>query len=66
MKIAAIEIIENARGDVFAYDVNVNTHYSADAERRGGASGMGAVARYLGAELARQSEGAQEAACALS
>ena len=56
MKIAAIEIIENASGDVFAYDVNVNTNYNADAERRAGASGMGAVARYLGAELARQTE----------
>ena len=61
MKIAAIEIIENASGDVFAYDVNVNTNYNADAEKRAGASGMGAVARYLGAELARQTEGALEA-----
>jgi len=66
MKIAAIEIIENSSGDVFAYDVNVNTNYNADAEIRAGASGMGAVARYLGAELASQSESALEAACALS
>ena len=66
MKIAAIETIENASGDVFAFDVNVNTNYNADAERRAGASGMGAVARYLGAELARQTEGALEAAYAMS
>ncbi|MCH6551991.1 MAG: carboxypeptidase regulatory-like domain-containing protein [Planctomycetes bacterium] len=62
----AIEIIENASGDVFAYDVNVNTNYNADAGRRAGASGMGAVARYLGVELARQTEGALEAFCVLS
>lgn len=66
MKIAAIEIIENANGDVFAYDVNVNTNYNADAEKRAGVSGMGAVASYLGAELSRQTEGVLEAACALS
>jgi hypothetical protein len=66
MKIAAIEIIENASGDVFAYDVNVNTNYNADAETRAGVWGMGAVARYLGVELARQTESALEAACALS
>lgn len=63
MQIAAIEIIENASGDVFAYDVNVNTNYNADAETRAGASGMRAVARYLGAELARQIDGALKAPC---
>lgn len=62
MKIAAIEIIENARGQVFAYDVNVNTNYNPDAERRAGVSGMGAVAEYLGSELARQTEVVLEAA----
>ncbi len=64
MKIAAIEIIENSSGDVFAYDVNVNTNYNAAAERTAGVSGMGAVARYLGVELARQTEGPLEASCA--
>lgn len=66
MKIAAIELIENASGDVFAYDVNVNTNYNRDAERRAGVSGMAAVARYLGEKLLRQTKGMLEVACALS
>lgn len=65
MQIAAVEIIENADGDVFAYDVNVNTNYNAEAEQRAGVSGMGAVADFLGSELARQTVGVLEAACAL-
>lgn len=66
VKIAAIEIIENVRGDVFAYDVNVNTNYNAEAERRAGVSGMGAVASYLGRELAREKSRSFTTACATS
>lgn len=66
MKIAAIELVQNAAGEAFAYDVNVNTNYNRDAERRAGVSGMGAVARYLGEELSRQMRGTLDAACALS
>lgn len=66
MKIAAIEIIENADGEVFAYDVNVNTNDNADAERRAGVSGMGAVASFPGSELARENDGVREFAYAVS
>lgn len=50
--IAGIEFITDAQGQVFTYDVNTNTNYNPDAEARAGRSGMGEIARFLGAELA--------------
>jgi GNAT superfamily N-acetyltransferase len=57
--IAGIEFIVDENGRAFTYDVNTNTNYNPDAEakdRRAGTarSGMGAVARYLGGLLARE------------
>jgi hypothetical protein len=49
--VGAIEFITDAAGQTFAYDVNTNTNYNAEAERRAGrrgaATGMGAVAAHL-------------------
>lgn len=55
--IAGIEFITDTNGSVFVYDVNTNTNYNPDAEKRDGRtgtdrSGPGAVAAFLGAELA--------------
>jgi hypothetical protein len=49
--VSAIEFVTDAAGRSFAYDVNTNTNYNAEAERRAGRSGartgMGAVAALL-------------------
>ncbi len=45
--IAGIEIIENAAGEIFTYDVNTNTNYNPDAEARAGLFGMRTIARHL-------------------
>lgn len=50
--IAGIEFICDRDGAAYTYDVNTNTNYNADAEGRAGRSGMAALARYLGQELA--------------
>jgi glutathione synthase/RimK-type ligase-like ATP-grasp enzyme len=51
--IAGIEFIADERGELYTYDVNTNTNYNSDAEKVAGMSGMGAIADYLGRELAR-------------
>ena len=51
--IAGIEFIVDAKGEPYTYDVNTNTNYNSEAEARAGVSGMHAIARYLGDELAR-------------
>jgi hypothetical protein len=57
--IGAVEFITDRDGATFAYDVNTNTNYNAEAElaagRRGAATGMGATAAHLTA-LLRQGE----------
>jgi hypothetical protein len=50
--VAGIEFIRDRGGQIYTYDVNTNTNYNADAERRAGRSAMTALARYLGSELA--------------
>ncbi|MGH7082374.1 MAG: ATP-grasp domain-containing protein [Acetobacteraceae bacterium] len=45
--IGAVEFVADETGAAFVYDVNTNTNYNAEAERRAGVSGMGAIARYL-------------------
>jgi hypothetical protein len=56
--VGAIEFVTDATGRSFAYDVNTNTNYNAEAERRAGRSlsqtGMGAIAAHLTAALRRQ------------
>ena len=63
MKIAAIELIRDAAGASYVYDVNVNTNYNSDAEERAGKSGMRAIATFLGEELVRTEAEALVRAC---
>lgn len=50
--VAGFEMIVDACGRDYTYDVNTNTNYNPDAERAAGRSGMGVLADYLGRELA--------------
>ncbi|WP_237215365.1 ATP-grasp domain-containing protein [Falsiroseomonas oryziterrae] len=56
--VGAIEFITDREGRTFAYDVNTNTNYNAEAERRAGRegarTGMGAVAAHLHALLGQR------------
>ena len=59
IEIAGIEMILDAQGVAWTYDVNTNTNYNPDAEAAAGIAGtpragMSAVARFLGNELRRQ------------
>jgi hypothetical protein len=58
IEVAGIEFISDNSGRTLVYDVNTNTNYNPDAEERAGRagtsrSGPGAIAAFLGAELAR-------------
>jgi hypothetical protein len=63
--VAGIEFILDRDGIAYTYDVNTNTNYNPDAKRRAGRSGMAALARYLGDELASlaRQEGRRSAYC---
>ena len=50
--IAGIEFIVDKNGTKYTYDINTNTNYNPQAESVTGQSGMGAIAEYLGEELA--------------
>ena len=56
--VAAFEFIVDEAGRAYTYDINTNTNYNAMAEARASVSGMAALARHLGAELARLEESA--------
>ncbi len=56
IEVAGIEMIVDAQGQAWVYDINTNTNYSPDAEAAAGRantkrSGMGALAQFLGTEL---------------
>jgi hypothetical protein len=58
VEVAGIEFITDAEGRTLVYDVNTNTNYNPDAEARAGRtgtarSGAGAIAEFLGRELAQ-------------
>ncbi|MGH2118266.1 ATP-grasp domain-containing protein, partial [Aerococcus sp. L_32] len=53
IQVAAVEFIETADGQKWAYDVNTNTNYNADAEEVAQKFGMLALAEYLGDLLAK-------------
>ncbi|MEL7648436.1 MAG: alpha-L-glutamate ligase [Sedimentibacter sp.] len=53
IEIAGIEMITDREGQIYTYDVNTNTNYNSEAENKAGVSGMGAIARFLGEELAK-------------
>ena len=61
IEVAGIEFIRDAEGTPYTYDVNTNTNYNPEAEARAGRSAMTALARFLGAELAKAA-GTQAAA----
>lgn len=57
IEVAGVEFIEAVDGRVLAYDVNTNTNYNPEAELQAGVagtdrSGPGAIAAFLGGELA--------------
>ena len=52
IEVAGIEFIRGRDGVLYTYDVNTNTNYNPEAERRAGRSGMAAIARHLGEALA--------------
>ena len=57
IEVAGVEFIAGPDGRALAYDVNTNTNYNPDAERAAGRagtdrSGPGALAAFLGGELA--------------
>lgn len=51
IKVAGIEFIRDANGEIYTYDVNTNTNYNADAEKEAGQFGMLQLAKTLKAEL---------------
>jgi len=66
IEIAGIEMIIDAEGVAWTYDVNTNTNYNAEAEQAAGLAGtpragMRAVARFLAAERARLRHAAPQA-----
>ncbi|MFC7370163.1 RimK family alpha-L-glutamate ligase [Fictibacillus iocasae] len=48
---SGIEMIEDEWGNAFTYDVNTNTNYNPDAERKAEVYGMQEIARFLAAQL---------------
>ena len=51
IKVAGIEFIRDANGEIYTYDVNTNTNYNADAEKQAGCYNMMTLAQTLKAEL---------------
>lgn len=51
IQIAAIEAIQDSNGVSYTYDVNTNTNYNSDAEKRVGQFAMLEIANYLAAKL---------------
>jgi hypothetical protein len=65
-EVAGVEFIRATDGRVLAYDVNTNTNYNPEAEAKAGVagtdrSGPGAIAAFLGAELAAAGAAARAA-----
>jgi hypothetical protein len=59
-EIAAAEYVENASGEPFVYDINMNTNYNQQAERESGSGkrAMQRVAEFLGEALRKRYAGA--------
>ncbi len=57
IEVAGVEFIVDRAGNDYTYDINTNTNYNAQAEAEAGVAGrgMGAIADFLCAELARVS-----------
>ena len=50
-EIAGLEFLTDAQGELYTYDVNMNTNYNGAAETQAQKFGMKAAARFLGREL---------------
>ena len=53
IEIAGIEFLQDAKGQLFTYDINTNTNYNSIAESLSEKKGMKAIADYLKKELKR-------------
>jgi len=62
VEVAAFEFIVDRDGRDYTYDINTNTNYNPRAEARAGISGMHALARFLGEQLALACPGSRAAA----
>ena len=53
VEVAGIEFIRDGAGEIFTYDINTNTNYNAEAEKKAGVTltGMRAIAQFLVSEL---------------
>ena len=51
IEIAGIEFVEDAKGQLYTYDINTNTNYNSIAENLSKIKGMKAIADYLKREL---------------
>ena len=54
--VAGIEFIVDRAGKPWVYDINTNTNYNAEAERKVGKNAMRTLGSYLGRELQRLSD----------
>ena len=52
LDVSAFEFITDEDGVAYVYDINTNTNYNSDAEKRAGISAMTVLASYLGSKLA--------------
>jgi hypothetical protein len=53
VEVAGIEYILDRQGRAYTYDINVNTNYNTEAERKAGKSAFAALCGFLAGELAR-------------
>ena len=53
VEVAGIEFIRDGAGEIFTYDINTNTNYNAEAEKKAGVTltGMRAIAQLLVSEV---------------
>ena len=51
LDVAGFEFVTDISGRHFCYDINTNTNYNTDAEKRARKFAMQRVAEYLGSEL---------------
>jgi hypothetical protein len=61
VEVAGVEFIQDARGELYTYDINTNTNYNSAAEGRANRFAMPTLAAFLGREL-RAVEGRLQAA----
>ena len=65
VQVAGIEVIQDAEGNVYAYDVNTNTNYNSDAEEVAQQFAMLELANYLEQRRVNSDQGVAELAKAI-